>query len=222
MAETYTSNLGLVKPDYDSPADISVINSNMDKIDNAVANAGKVKSVNGKTGDVVIDDVSKLNGKGAEFYATDEAVDQLSQQISDEWAAGKSYAKGDFCIDGNTLYKCKTAHTAGQTFNETYWQKTNVTQELHPIYSKIIVGTSDAEGDLATFLGRTEFIVVGAICLREYGNETYSNFFTAMPNGMLAGQTWGFKLVTDGMEKLANQKVAVQVFYVKNENTISV
>lgn len=68
MAETYTSNLGLVKPDYDSPADISVINSNMDKIDNAVANAGKVKSVNGKTGDVVIDDVSKLNGKDSVYY----------------------------------------------------------------------------------------------------------------------------------------------------------
>lgn len=54
MAETYTSNLGLVKPDYDSFADISVINSNMDKIDNAVANAGKVKSVNKKTGDVTL------------------------------------------------------------------------------------------------------------------------------------------------------------------------
>lgn len=51
MAETYTSNLGLTKPDYDSPADISVINSNMDKIDNAVANAGGVKSVNGKAPD---------------------------------------------------------------------------------------------------------------------------------------------------------------------------
>ena len=82
MAETYTSNLELVKPDYDSPADISVINSNMDKIDNAVANAGKVKSVNGKTGEVELGayDVgalpsggtaknsTKLGGKDAKYY----------------------------------------------------------------------------------------------------------------------------------------------------------
>lgn len=82
MAETYTSNLGLTKPDYDSPADISVINSNMDKIDSAVANAGKVKSVNGKTGDVTLaaadvgalpsggtaKDSNKLGGKAPEYY----------------------------------------------------------------------------------------------------------------------------------------------------------
>lgn len=82
MAETYTSNLGLVKPDYDSFADIFVINSNMDKIDNAVANAGKVKSVNGKTGEVNLTasdvgalpsggtaaDSNKLGGKAPEYY----------------------------------------------------------------------------------------------------------------------------------------------------------
>lgn len=68
MADTYTSNLGLTKPGYDSPVDVAVINANMDKIDDAVANAGKVKSVNGKTGDVTIDDVPKLNGKSADAY----------------------------------------------------------------------------------------------------------------------------------------------------------
>lgn len=51
MADTYTSNLGLTKPGYDSPVDVGVLNDNMDKIDNAVANAGKVKSINGKTPD---------------------------------------------------------------------------------------------------------------------------------------------------------------------------
>ena len=37
MADTYTPNLNLQKPGYDSQADISVINSNMDKIDAAFA-----------------------------------------------------------------------------------------------------------------------------------------------------------------------------------------
>lgn len=36
MADTYTSNLNLKKPGYDSPADIADINANMDVIDSAV------------------------------------------------------------------------------------------------------------------------------------------------------------------------------------------
>ena len=36
MADTYTPNLNLKKPGYDSPADIADINANMDKIDTAV------------------------------------------------------------------------------------------------------------------------------------------------------------------------------------------
>ena len=37
MADTYTTNLNLKKPGYDSPADIADINANMDKIDNSVS-----------------------------------------------------------------------------------------------------------------------------------------------------------------------------------------
>lgn len=106
MAETYTSNLGLVKPDYDSPADISVINSNMDKIDNAVANAGKVKSVNGKTGDVVIDDVSKLNGKSADQYMlkTDTAADsdKLGGVAASDYYNRDNLVFDDAPVEGST------------------------------------------------------------------------------------------------------------------------
>lgn len=38
MADTYTTNLNLKKPGYDSAADIKDINDNMDKIDTAYAN----------------------------------------------------------------------------------------------------------------------------------------------------------------------------------------
>ena len=40
MADTYTTNLGLTKPGYDSIADIAVINENMDKIDEAIGDVG--------------------------------------------------------------------------------------------------------------------------------------------------------------------------------------
>ena len=36
MATTTTTKLGLVKPDYNEAADVAVINTNMDKIDEAV------------------------------------------------------------------------------------------------------------------------------------------------------------------------------------------
>lgn len=110
MAETYTSNLELVKPDYDSPADIFVINSNMDKIDNAVANAGKVKSVNGKTGevDLTASDVgalpagstaknsAKLGGKAPEYY-----IQPIELLDNPEFAIAQAGYGG---YHGNTMY----------------------------------------------------------------------------------------------------------------------
>lgn len=52
MADTYTPNLNLIKPGYDSPADIERFNENMDRIDAAF-----------KTVDAV-----KLGGKAPEYY----------------------------------------------------------------------------------------------------------------------------------------------------------
>ena len=53
MADTYTKNLNLKKPGYDSPADIEDINANMDKIDEAFENV----------------DATSLNGKDAKYYS---------------------------------------------------------------------------------------------------------------------------------------------------------
>ena len=105
MADTYTTNLNLKKPGYDSYADIKDLNDNFDKIDEAIANAGSVKSVNGQTGDVVIDDVSKLNGNSAEYYATAESVNQLSEKVAE---ATDSTPVSDASINGVSfqLFRC--------------------------------------------------------------------------------------------------------------------
>lgn len=50
--------------------------------------------------------------------------------ISDAWTSGKTYAVGDYCISGNRLYKCKTAHTAWSAFNSDYWEAVSVTGEI--------------------------------------------------------------------------------------------
>ena len=95
MADTYTTNLGLTKSGYDSPVDVGVLNANLDKIDNAVANAGKVKSVNGKTGDVSLSasdvgalpsdgtaaNATQLNGKGASEYALEDTLALIHDRI---------------------------------------------------------------------------------------------------------------------------------------------
>lgn len=49
-----TPNLNLTKPTENEYYDINIQNENLDKIDVAVQNAGKVKSVNSKIGDVIL------------------------------------------------------------------------------------------------------------------------------------------------------------------------
>lgn len=53
--------------------------------------------------------------------------------IGDAWASGQAYTVGDYRIDGNVLYKCKTAHTSSASNRppyESYWKATSVSKEL--------------------------------------------------------------------------------------------
>lgn len=75
-------------------------------------------------------DSNKLGGQLPGYYAKQETVNQLSEHISDAWASGTTYAEGDYCISGNQLYKCKTAHTAGSVFNADYWDAVDIAGEV--------------------------------------------------------------------------------------------
>ena len=60
--------------------------------------------------------------------------------ISDAWASGQSYAVGDYRIDGNVLYKCKTAHTSSASNRPpyaSYWDAVNVGDELGELNAEI-------------------------------------------------------------------------------------
>lgn len=57
-----------------------------------------------------------------------DVIDKAS--IGDAWTSGKTYAVGDYCIYGDQLYKCKTAHTAESAFNYNYWENAIVGNEL--------------------------------------------------------------------------------------------
>lgn len=87
--------------------------------------------------DIIAPDSNKLGGQIPSYYATAESVNSLKDDISDAWTSGKTYAVGDYCISGNQLYKCKTAHTAGSVFNADYWDNVSVSGEIKAIQTNI-------------------------------------------------------------------------------------
>lgn len=82
------------------------------------------------------------NDLTAEQTARESAVQALANDISDAWIPGKTYAVGDYCINENLLYKCKTDHTAGSVFEPNYWINVIVGNELSNLsgFFKIVSG----------------------------------------------------------------------------------
>ena len=76
--------------------------------------------------------------------ANDKTIVKTTPQsmIGDAWASGHAYAVGDYCIDGNVLYKCKTAHTSSASNRPpyaSYWDAVSVASELQAIRNKLIL-----------------------------------------------------------------------------------
>ena len=68
--------------------------------------------------------------------------DVPQSMIGDAWVSGHAYAVGDYCIDGNVLYKCKTAHTSTASNRPpyaSYWDAVSVASELQAIRNKLIL-----------------------------------------------------------------------------------
>lgn len=81
-----------------------------------------------------------------------DAIDEIAQggggssderaMISDAWNPSTNYTVGRYAIDGNKLYRCIVANINMQpSTNPTYWEKTNVGDEL-PKYSEKIVSAN--------------------------------------------------------------------------------
>ena len=47
-----------------------------------------------------------------------------------KWISITKYAKGDFCIHDNVLYKCSTAITTAEAWNAAHWTATTIGDEL--------------------------------------------------------------------------------------------
>ena len=81
---------------------------------------------------------SKLQFDGAtvtDDSANDKTIVTTTPQsmIGDAWVTSHAYAVGDYCIDGNVLYKCKTAHTSSASNRPpyaSYWDAVSVSSQL--------------------------------------------------------------------------------------------
>lgn len=57
-------------------------------------------------------------------------ISQLAGDLSDAYSSSNTYAVGDLCILGNTLYKCNTAITTPEAWTPAHWTATTIKAEL--------------------------------------------------------------------------------------------
>lgn len=76
--------------------------------------------------------LQSLETQSQEVYGAINEVRSLAEDlVSDEYDATSAYAKGDYCIYNNTLYKCTTAiATGGEAWNASHWSATKCDSEL--------------------------------------------------------------------------------------------
>ena len=70
--------------------------------------------------------------------------------IGDAWASGQAYVVGDYRIDGNVLYKCKTDHTSSASNRPpyaSYWDAVSVGSELSKKWT-LLGSLTSTSGDL--------------------------------------------------------------------------
>ena len=51
--------------------------------------------------------------------------------ITDAYSSSSTYSVGDYCIYGNTLYKCTTAISTAEAWNSAHWTATTIATELN-------------------------------------------------------------------------------------------
>lgn len=66
--------------------------------------------------------------------------------ITDAYSSSRTYAVGDYCIYGNTLYKCTTAITTAENWNSAHWTAVSVADEIN---ARVKKAGDTMTGDLA-------------------------------------------------------------------------
>lgn len=91
-----------------------------------------LKAITDLLGDEALETLAQtLTGAVNEVKGIADDAQDLAENISDEYSSTSAYAKGDYCIHNNTLYKCTTAiGSGGETWNASHWSATKCDDEL--------------------------------------------------------------------------------------------
>lgn len=199
---TKTTNYNLTKPSYNESADISVINQNMDIIDekmkeieNASGGGGGGASAWSDISDkpfesigngLEVDENGVMSAIGGTFdaYTKAQTDNLLSNKvdngiISDEWNSATTYEVGQYCIYNNSLWKCILQHN-GQTPEEgTYWTKVSVGSEFNTLNSNL----KSKVKIYSSIPGTNDFKnAIAIFCALRNSADTFSSFQGLIPN----------------------------------------
>lgn len=121
------------------------------------------------------------------LYATES-------ELSDSYDNTATYAVGDYCIYGNTLYKCNTAITTAEEWNAAHWTATNVADELQgrlkpsDVVNNLSSTATDKPGS-ANMLKALNDKIIGrkptTLSRPISGNQTTDWTYTALHDGTL-------------------------------------
>lgn len=85
---------------------------------------GNVISAKNSSGKV-IGALVELEARKVDLSKYDENDAALFDNMSDRYSASRTYDVGDVCIYDNNLYKCVTAVSTAEAFDQTKWNKTS-------------------------------------------------------------------------------------------------
>ena len=161
VSNTKAIGNGAYSPDNPPPYPVNSVNSKTGSVMLKVVDVSNGDSVDDNAyifidetenyPDIIAPDSNKLGGQIPSYYATAESVNSLKDDIGDAWVSGKTYKVGDYCISGNQLYKCKTAHTAGSSFNADYWDAVSVSGEIANMHPTVYYCGRSGESNSITF-----------------------------------------------------------------------
>ena len=99
----------------------------------------------------------------------------------DEYSDASTYSVGDYCIENNTIYKCKTAINSPEEFNPSHWEETTIYKELSALNSSIDdlekVETLYSPASPISFPGEIDVDITAyrVVCMAVYSGSTASS-----------------------------------------------
>ena len=197
------------------PADGQIPIDSASKGTKKITPALLLKAITDLLGDEALDTLAQtLTGAVNEVKGIADDAQDLAENISDEYSSTSAYAKGDYCIHNNTLYKCTTAiGSGGEAWNASHWSATKCDDELSElkgtltVKAKEISGTTDAQGRLlSTGFSIANKAVVGVIS----GGHGQIALQLRLSNNNFAVKF----LDSSGMSVIANTSCSCIVYYV--------